>query len=462
VSILLVALLLLAVFAVPLFHARRFPGAGTDVFSPVRIVSVFHILTVVPFLLLAAWNLDAFHPLIRHHRSVPDIDVAVAWYGFVQAIAFCAILAGLSTTIGDKLSERLPVIATRFNDQRAAVAVIFSLALGLAAFAFILSQVGGFLFFVENVYNRSAMLEGLGYANTFLSLLVFPVLILVYRLRTRITLPGISAAAGAALVAIAILSSMGGRRPVIMLGVYMMIVWHYGVRPIKRFKLVAVAAATIMVPYMVLVPILRTPDGPRYYISHPDELLEATRKNLDLAVKHTSYVEFYVLATNYFSLDRLWAGRSYLDLLAAPIPSGFFSDKPPVDEGVYLRTIAGGGDVTPSMGRRALNRTSWPPETLGITYMNFWFPGVIIGMFLLGVLYRCGHQYMIRSQYSLFSIYVYCVVIFNFHFSNLRLVFFAMSILISTTFFVSFFGGGARAGKYVAPPVSSRVARGGA
>jgi hypothetical protein len=73
-------------------------------------------------------------------------------------------------------------------------------------------------------------------------------------------------------------------------------------------------------------------------------------------------------------------------------------------------------------------------------YMNFWVPGVILGMYLLGSIYAVGYEYMRRTGYSFFSIFVYTVLINQFHLSNLRIAQVAMDLTLVTVFWALFFG----------------------
>ncbi|MGQ7148454.1 hypothetical protein ACUOA8_59935, partial [Escherichia sp. SS-MK2] len=77
-----------------------------------------------------------------------------------------------------------------------------------------------------------------------------------------------------------------------------------------------------------------------------------------------------------------------LDLFKAPLPRSIYPEKPPVDDGMYIRTIAEGYNVTPSRPVQELYASSWPPETLGSMYANFWIPGVVFGMYILGIIYK--------------------------------------------------------------------------
>lgn len=437
-TIFLAALALTVVFVAPiLLDLHR---GGTDLLSPVRVIPALHVLTIAVFLFFAAFDDQTFAAMVVFHPSTRDLPAAVAWYAVLQALAFAALMAGVWSGVGAGWGRRLPVLASRFTPGRAFWAVVFSSGVGLAAFWSLLDRIGGWRFLLENTYRRAQLLAGMGYLYNLLFILSFGALVLVYSQRERRTPLRWAATLALLIGTLVIYSSFGGRRSSLDLMIAVLFTWHYGVRPIRRPKLVALGLSAILVPYFVAVPILRTPDGFRRYASNLPALGSAVYENLDLAVRQVSYVNQYVLIANHFTLDRVWLGKSYLDLLTAPIPSSRLPNKPPVDDGVYVQSIAAGQEVTPPVPARGLFQSSWPPETFGIMYMNFWIPGLVVGMFLLGVIYRAAYEYMRESGYSLFSIVMYGNILLNFHFSNLRLMESAVRIVLALVFFGLFFG----------------------
>jgi oligosaccharide repeat unit polymerase len=238
-----------------------------------------------------------------------------------------------------------------------------------------------------------------------------------------------------------ILSSLGGRKSTIELVFISLLVWHYGVKRIRKipfFKTIAIIALLCL--YFIAIPLIRAPGGFEYYTNNMGQLWEDIYSNGETLIKQTSYVDHYLLVINYFDSETYWWGKSFIDLLTAPIPSSIYPNKPPVDEGVYLRTIAEGYNPVPPTAYSDLYQSSWPPETFGVMYMNFGFLGVILGMYILGAIYRFIYEYMNRSSFSLYSIIIYGIVLFSFHLSNLRIVQFGIEFLWLTLFFMIVFG----------------------
>ena len=130
----------------------------------------------------------------------------------------------------------------------------------------------------------------------------------------------------------------------------------------------------------------------------------------------------YYQLVEYFKTHDFWMGRTFLGLITAFIPSSLFPAKPPVDDGTYLYSIANGRtDIIPPMPFNKLNGSSYPLETFGSMYGNFGIIGLVVGMILLGVVYKYFYKKMIGSSYSLFSVVIYTQVIFTFQLSTLRI-----------------------------------------
>jgi oligosaccharide repeat unit polymerase len=274
-------------------------------------------------------------------------------------------------------------------------------------------------------------------------MLLLAVMMMIYSMSWKRSLLKLSLIFVLVLATATILSTLGGRKGTMVLLLMIIPTWHYGVRRIRRITWQAVLFAALITPYFVAVPILRSSGAVEHYQNSPDELWPDIIANLRTVVSDLSYVDTYLFITNYFTLENIWMGQSYLDLLLAPIPSTIYPDKPPIDDGMYVNALARGLDVTPGTAYRELQSSSWsswPPETMGAMYMNYWLPGVVVGMYLLGALYQTAYRYLRLCNYSLFSIYVYTHLLLNFHWSNLRIVQAIVNIAIAGIFFSAFFG----------------------
>jgi hypothetical protein len=437
------ALLLAGVFCLPLLGSRVTRRLGVvDSLAPARVAAILHLVTVVPYLLLVSYDSSVMQPAVVRGWSLGEIERAVAWYAIVQALGFVALVLGTRSRTAGALARYLPIIGGRFEPARWRLAVAFAVVLAGAGFGVFLVRIGGLGHLVANLDKRTALTAGAGYTLALLNFLFFAIAIELYSMRVERSPAKWLVTGGLMLLSAVTFSSLGGRKAVVLIAITALFVWHYGVSRLRRITFRVAVVAAVLVPYFVVMPILRAPGGFDYYRERPDELLGAIGQNMSRAIQDISYVDTYVFITNHFRSDNVWLGTTYLDLLKAPVSSASDGGKPPIDDGVYVRTLAEGWRAEPGMAFGELFYSSWPPETLGATFMNFWLPGTVVGMFLLGALYRLAYSYMLRSGCTLYSILVYAHIVVSFHFSNLRIVQAAVYLGLTTAFFALFFGVG--------------------
>lgn len=129
------------------------------------------------------------------------------------------------------------------------------------------------------------------------------------------------------------------------------------------------------------------------YSANPGELLIDALNNNVNTLSRFSDIDTSIYLISTFGFDKeLWAGRTFLNLVYAPIPRSMFKDKPPVDDGVYIFSKAAGLYVDPPMPMNKLAKTSWPATTISNFYLNFDYVGLIgaafFNSFLMITVYR--------------------------------------------------------------------------
>src|SRR5581483_4945617 len=209
------ALLLAALFAAPLFAHRRGRAsarAPIDLLAPARVTAVFHLVTIVPYLLLVALDESVVDPLVRQNADVGELQPAIAWYALVQAVGFLALLAGTRSRRAARLAGRLPVIATDARPQRERLAIACALAISGIGFAVFVAQVGGLDFLLRNLDRRTALTAGAGYVLSLLNLLFFAIAIAIVGMRRRRTALKWAFLGALVLAAAIVFSSLGGRK----------------------------------------------------------------------------------------------------------------------------------------------------------------------------------------------------------------------------------------------------------
>lgn len=426
--ILILSLILLILFITPLIYRRK---QGEDLFSPLMISIFFLIVTNIPYLLTIAYNYNIINPQVRFRISYNEIDYAIVYYAFILIIGYIGLLLGLRSRFSKILIKKLPAIITLVKLSRYKIAVFICLTIGMLAYFYFIQSIGGMSYWLDNLYKRASYTSGNGYILSLLNLLNIGVFIYICTFKyKRSTFKYILLFFLILLVSI-ILSSLGGRKPTLQFLVFCFIIWHFCVERFKRIPLKMILLIPLAVIYIVVIPIIRSPLGIDYYMNNPESFKSDISDGISNIAKSVSYIDHYLLILDHFSINNLWLGKSYIDLLYAPIPSKLYPDKPPVDDGVYIRSIAEGMDVAPSTPYRNMYQSSWPPETIGTMYMNFWIPGVFLGMYILGCIYNSAYLYMKKSNYSLLAVMVYGYVLLNLQLSNLRIIQTLSDIIIS-------------------------------
>ncbi|MFO0898200.1 MAG: hypothetical protein U0836_12320 [Pirellulales bacterium] len=437
--IFIVATTLTAVFAASLAVGLR---NGRDAFSPWCLVPGLHLLRTSPFLFLASTDPEAYvHPAIV--ESLPDLDSAFLWYGFVELCGFAACMLGISGGAGPAIAARLPVLRYRISPQMLELAAMGALMIGFVAYLQVLRHVGGLSELLGSLDMRVQVLEGTGVYISLMTLAAVGCVVLAYTLRFRYSHTRLALVCFLSLSTAAMFSTTGGRKLALGLVVSLLMVWHWGVRPIRHPVRLGVVVVLAIAPYFVAMPLIRSNrNALAIYMERPADLVSDVVDNSSDFIRQLSYCETYLFVTNYFTLDSIWMGQTYLDLLKAPVPRQLMPQKPALDEGMYIYTLAQGGQVYPGMPSRDQNAAGWPTETLGTMYWNFHLPGVVAGMFVLGSLLRAAFEYLMVSRKSLFSIFLYQYAMFGLALSNIRIVQFSVGVVAVTLLFV--FGLGAR------------------
>ncbi|WP_271399255.1 O-antigen polymerase [Salinicoccus roseus] len=392
-----------------------------DLFSPTIVALVLIFITNVPYLIVISFDYSFIDYLVRWRISQNDLPYYILFYLFILSIGIIGLLLGIKSNLSYYISSRIPVILSSFG-KRNYISAFLLITIGVIAYVYFIYSVGGWNVWFENLYRRTSLIAGNNYLMSLLGLLNVGVYIYIASFKENKNLSKYVILFALIISVSLILTSLGGRKPTLQFIILCFLVWHFSVKKFRRIPLKAWLMIPLALLYILFIPSLRSEDGFRSMMMNPSEFFFNGIEEIMNVANHLSYIDHYLLILNHFTLEKLWWGKSYIDLIYAPLPSSIYPDKPPVDDGVYLRTIANGMDVTPSMPFRELFQSSWPPETVGIMYMNFWIPGVFLGMFILGLIYNISYQYMRKSDYTVFSIIMYGTIVLNFQLSNLRIV----------------------------------------
>lgn len=357
-------------------------------------------------------------------KSLYNDDVFVK-YSIIQSIGYCMVLMGIRILKIKRINKNVIIERETSSDGRRYRfwGYCFYL-LGVVGFLMVMSKVGGILFFFSNLGQRTYLVKDLDFETYLLSLLNYAPLVLIYS--KKWTKEKIKILDIVLIILAGIMVGLGGRKALIMLVIESAAVYHFVVKPIKIkqiFNLKVVTICCFIFLFFTTYSKLRTPGAFEDFVSNPiDFYVEKNEGGLTKSLAGESYVPFYVSIVDYFDSNTKWDGSSFLGLMSAFIPSSFYSDKPPVDDGMYLYSIAHGKNVVPPMPTKDLDGTSWPLETFGSMYANWGFIGVIVGMLLLGYIISYTFKKMVYSNYQFKYVIFYIMMLFTFEISTLRIV----------------------------------------
>ena len=412
------------------------PAYLHDPLGPIRFTSYFHALSFAPYLILLSLEPSTLSPSLRAYFDATSLSESLLKFTAFYSIGFLILLAGAITAPVSRLIRFLPKCGSKSAEfANLPAAYIIALLLGFSAYVYFLSNTGGIVELVRNLGNRQAYTEGMGYVLMLLSTLSFAAVITVLMIaKYRASIACKILAAATILFAIGAYSSTGGRKASITLALLCLFAYHYRVSPITNWRRLGLIALLVIGPYFIAMPLLRQHGKVDLLVSHPKAFAAEVAANSELLVKQLSYVETYVFITDYFTSHDKWLGCTYFDLLLAPVPSSLYPDKPPIDDGLYVRSLLEGYGAEPGQAFRSLYYSSMPPETYGSAFMNFGVFGVVGLMYLLGAFYRFAYEYARNCDWSFFSILLYSHCMLNFHYSNLRITQFVVFLLITAPF----------------------------
>jgi hypothetical protein len=408
----LAATFLLLVYLFPVFVARlrrdRGSGEQADLFGPVNFLALFGILGI-PYLYLLAFDRQSLFVDVRHTQWITDLDRDVVLYVALMAAIYWATLLGLRSRFASALARHVPRLGRdRFTAGRTGRGALVALAGGFVLWAYYIQSVGGLRNLWVNMALRTLLGAGKGYLSTaFMALLYFAAVLLVYRLRFRNTLARRAGLALALLAISFVLASGGGRTPLLELVVLCFLTHHYGVRRRRRiFTPGTTLLALALVGFVLVIPLFRSAGRFDRYSQDPVLLAQDAGRSLSLLAPQFSAFDRTSIMLEYFTVNRMWGGRSWIDLAFAPMPRKLYRRKPPVDDGIYFKEIVDGHQVVPPVPASRMQPTSWPMGNL-VLYMNFGLPGLLLGSWLAGVFLGASYRYLRDSGYTPFAVIIY-------------------------------------------------------
>lgn len=410
----LVSIILLLIFILGMWIDYK---QNRDIFSPTLIVSFMFIISFVPHIWIVSSSETELSQYVINHSSYKNLNISIINLSIIVVIAYIFNILGIKSRLVLNKNSYI-TISNNNQDKRLKISYIVFMIIGVFGFSFTMYKNGGIANFLSNVIRRASMLRGL---NMFMGLMIFSniaIYILICRLKKHNSIAGKLFLLVNIVFVFLMWTTLGGRTPGMYLIVYSIVFWNYNIKPIKILNVKMLVVALLCAIYILVVPIFRVENSVKYYISNPKEIINDAFDDSKGIIKELSKVDQTMFVVNYFNPNNLWLGASFKDLLVAGIPSSLYKDKPPVDDGVYIWNLINNNDVKPPTPYNQMINSSWPVGTLGIMYANFWIPGVIIGMYILGMIQRNAYLLMKKSEFSFISMLIYTSIIFGLEITN--------------------------------------------
>ncbi|GIW68011.1 MAG: hypothetical protein KatS3mg096_879 [Candidatus Parcubacteria bacterium] len=423
---------------------KKYIDYQNDIFNPVNIITFLSFISTVPYLILVFLNPRVIQ--IDVYREIQnDFETAFLWFGIVYLVGFVSLIAGLRNKKINIIIRKYPKFIAKIDSRKLKTAIFSSFLIGIMSFILIISIIGGFSTIISNLTRRVELFAGYGYLMSLISLLMMGNYLLIYSLKFHSSKLKKIIILLLIVITGLILSFYGGRKLFIHLIIFSILVNHYCVKRYNSFSFNKVFIVFLfLIPYFIAMPLIRSSDNPYKYFLNINYLIQDIKENSESLITHLSYIDQYVFITHHFNISNYFYGSSFLDLFFAPIPSSIYKDKPPIDEGVYVRQIALGYQIKPPMPLQEIQNkrlsASWPVETLGNMYMNFGILGVIIGMYLLGLLIKLFYLNAKLVNFNLLPLLIYIYSVIGLQISNLRIVSFLITTIVLFFFIFLFFG----------------------
>lgn len=317
----------------------------------------------------------------------------------LTVVGMGCLVAGMYSIRGDVIANRLPRFRDGWNEDRANHVVLLFTLLGGASFALLMYTTGGIP--TELAELSSKRRPPTAYIRWGARLLLVAALIDLGTLVNKDTRSGLRVARTVALVGIACFvpfySSV--RSTLFLFLISLLIVLHYRVIEftfvrVLPFVLIGILTSNIMIGLRRLSRM-----GPEGF-------------GVGAILKPTAIVSFFEAQTTGITVMAhlvhkvpgqlgFQFGQTLFTWAVFPIPRAFWSGKPVnlgqvLGEEIYKQGIGFVGAGT-------------PPPVPAELYLNFWIPGLVIGMYALGVLVRAGYLYFQPSQDKLPHVLLYAV-----------------------------------------------------
>lgn len=387
--------------------------------NPAKLIALISVITILPYYAILLFNQET-SILNNYIGSSRKFENLLNIFGIFYTLSMSFIYIGI--VLGYKIS----LFKIRNNSQNYDnhhIIQIFSnicIVIGISAILLKIQQSGGFYYVVSNIANRTEVFAGTG----ILDAIIMPatnlsVFFLIYSksVNPRESLAKIILTV---LLFVILISLFGGRKAPIQLIITAIIASTIYIKRINLYSPIFIGVYLLIFIFFSAMLELRLSLQPGD---------NTTDMDLSRLLSNLSYIDTYIFIIHYFQNNDFWYGVGYLDLVQRIFPIYNLTTPPPIDDGMYIRTLFEGWQAKPSMSAENLYKSSWPPETFGAGYLNFGILGVIFFSLIKGLVTGVFYRIAKINKFEPISLFAMIMVSINFHLTNLRIVQFFVLII---------------------------------
>jgi len=402
----------LILFLVHLIPWMMQPNSKT-VNDPAKIIFLISGIMTIPYFMAIYTNPPASR-VFPEINFVSDFKWLLVYFSGVLTVSLLFILIGIRVGQRIQIPKFLRTNTKNFSMARMRVLAGFLMLVALTLTIMKMSSAGGIINFVASIHLRASLLAGAGHYDIFIipaaNLSIF---LLIYS-RANDGKPSLLVIVTAITLIVLSLAIFGGRKPPMLLILFsVMAATAYN----SALKL---TSPKFLLGYIGVVFIFIGLYWVRLHSASNASMNISSELDFHDVLSNVSYLDTYLFILSHFSNNEFWLGESLPEVVLRFIPNYFPTGAPPLDDGVYVRTLFQKMHAEPGMAYDDLYQSSWPPETIGFGYMNFGLAGVALFSFIKGLV--TGFVYKVATFRSLepFSLFIYMYIAINFHFTNLR------------------------------------------
>lgn len=373
-----------------------------DIFSAIKLASYFS--AIEAFVML--WFSISPNAIEKHIFS----NISGSFHNYENVIfaylfsCFIYLFVVIGIFLGTYSSGRLSVFFSKYilnlngwNKRISLKLASVMFLLGVIIYVYFIFKIGGLFNLWASLNLRTTLTAGLAYFQTSYSFLVIMATAIfyvkLYRKRRYLLISILLS------VSFFMFVSLGQRAPVVSLVFILILLHNYLIQQFKRvLNFNRILLIGIALTFMLFSVQFR--GGSDSDTGTTLEKIEST------IIQRLGKIERQVVVIGYFNNHEYWGIGVYESLVYSFIPRGLYTNKPPVDTGVYINYISQGGELKPPVAAADLQPTSWPDEYLA-GYVSFGFIGLVLLSIISGFFYGLSYRVMIRSSFSIPSIVLY-------------------------------------------------------